>query len=330
MGRKICLIILLELCFCWNLAFAEGTVISIAEQARVDGAIITLGDLAEITGADAEKKQRLRQLRLGNAPLPGSSLVLTKEILDMRLAATGTDLSGITWQVPSSITITSNSQQISGQILTDKAIAAIRSQIGPNVSNEDLSIAAMGARQDIAAPVGKVTINTSLPYGVRYNTPTTVTMVVSVNEREFTKVGLKFDVKLYRQVAVAARQISAREILTDDNLRFQRMDVGKLGTGYYTDKNRVLGLMVRRQLTPGIVLIDSMVNKPAIVKRGSVVTLVARIGSMEVTATGQAMQDGIEGQLIRVQNANSNKIVLGKVLDESTIQVLTYKSASRP
>jgi flagella basal body P-ring formation protein FlgA len=71
-----------------------------------------------------------------------------------------------------------------------------------------------------------------------------------------------------------------------------------------------------------------MVNKPVLIKRGSMVILIALVGSMEVTASGQAMQDGYEGQLIRVKNVNSNKIVLGKVIEENKVQVLTHKSAS--
>jgi flagella basal body P-ring formation protein FlgA len=40
------------------------------------------------------------------------------------------------------------------------------------------------------------------------------------------------------------------------------------------------------------------------------------------------MQDGYENQLIRIKNVSSNKIVLGKVIDEDKVQVVTYKRAS--
>ena len=110
------------------------------------------------------------------------------------------------------------------------------------------------------------------------------------------------------------------------NLRSERMDIGKLGAGYYTDLNKVVGLASRRSLKPGMVLIDSMLVKPVLVKRGAAVNIVARIGSLEVTALGQAMQDGTQGQLIKVQNVNSAKFISARVLDGTTVQVLTYKS----
>lgn len=330
MGKKICLLLLLQFCFCFHSAFAEGLVVVIAEQARVDGTIITLGELAQISGGDPEKIQNLRQLNLGTAPIPGSSFVLTKEVITMRLAAAGIDLSGNNWQIPTSVTVIGNSQLVSEQTLINKAISAIRSQVGSSVGSDDLMITSVGHVQDVVVPLGNIVLSTSLPYGIRYNVPSTVTVSVNVNERVFAKVALRFDVKLYRQVAVAARQVNAHEIFTDDSLRYERMDSGQLAAGFVIDKNKIVGLMARRPVTPGMVVTDSMVNKPIIIKRGSAVTLLARIASMEVTAIGQAMQDGCEGQLIRVQNANSNRIVLGKVLNESTVEVLTYKGISNP
>jgi flagella basal body P-ring formation protein FlgA len=325
MGKRICLLLLLQLCFWCNLAFAEGVVVTIAEQAKVDGTTITLGDLAQITGSDAEKIQNLRQLNMGVAPLPGSSFVLTKEVITMRLeAAAGADFGAITWNIPANVAVIGKSQSISGQTLVNKAITAIRSQVGSSVSSEDLVITSVGRVQDVVAPLGNLVINTSLPYGIRYNTPTTVMVAINVNERVFSKVGLKFDVKLYRQVAVAARDVNAHEIFTDDSLRYERMDTGQLPAGFVTNKNKILGLMARRQITPGMVVTDSMVNKPVFVKRGNLITLLAHIGSMEVTSSGQAMQDGTEGQLIRVLNVNSNKAVFGRVINESTVQVLPF------
>jgi len=327
MSKKVWLLILL-LQFCCSSVFAEGIVVTISEQAKVDGTIITLGQLAEISGGDAEQMQNLRQLKLGASPLPGSSFVLTKDIINMRLGAAGANFSGITWQIPNSVTVIGNSQIVSGQTLIDKAVAAIKSQVGSDAGIDNLTISSIGQVKDIVAPLGNLVFSTSLPYGVRYNTITTVNVDVNVNERGFAKVGLKFDVNLYSQVVVAAREINARELFTDDGLRYERMDIGHLPAGFVTDKNKILGLMARRQITPGMVMTNSIIIKPVLIKRGSVVNLIALTGNMEVTAPGIAMQDGYEGQLIRIKNSNSNKIVLGKVIDENKVQVLTYKSAA--
>lgn len=304
-------------------ANAEGIKIVIYPEVHVEEAFITLGQLADISGDDVTRVSSLRQLKLGSAAAPGSSIVLTKELMGMRLAATGSDFSNIEWAIPDAVKVTTRSQMISGQALIEKAVVAIKDQAGLRASG-DLSIVSIGSVQDVITPLGQSVLTSSLPYGIRYNTPTTVQMTIHVNGQVFTKTSLKFEVKLYRQVAVATNPISSGEILTIDKLRYERMDTGRLGPGYFTDIDKVLGLVTRRSLTPGMVVTDAMVNKSVLIKRDSVVNIIARIGSMEVTAAGRAMQDGSEGQLVRVQNINSTKIISAKVLDASTVQVLTY------
>lgn len=325
MLNKISLLIVLQLCIMVGLVFGQGITIVVSPEARVEGAFITLGQLAEISGTDTAWVKSLGQLKLGTAPSLGSSIVLTKELLNMRLAATGSNFSGIVWEIPESVTVTTNSQTISGQTLIDKAILGVKKQIGVNVANEDLTILPSSRVQDVITPVGQIELVADLPYGVRYNIPTNVAITVKINGQLFTKVPLTLDVKRYQQVVVTKGQISSMELFSMDNLRYERVDVGRAGAGYFTDMNKVVGLASRRSLKPGMVITDSVVAKPVVIKRGAVVNILARIGNMEVMTAGQAMQDGVEGQLIRVQNTNSNKFLSAKVLDETTVQVLTYK-----
>ena len=328
MLTKVCFLIMLQMTLLISSTFAEGLTIIMPPQVSIEGAMMTLGQVADISGDDELLVEKLRQFKLGSAPVPGSSVVLTKELLVMRLASLGSAVSGIVWQMPETVTVTTRFQTIKGQVLLDKAIGAAEERAGRSISSGEISIAptGIGNVQDVVIPVGNIEITSDVPYGIHYNTPTTITVIVSVNGKVVHKINLRLDVKLYQQVVVSASSISLGEILTADKLRYERMDTGRMGSGYFTDVSKVLGLMTRRALTPGMVVTEAMVNKPSLIKRGNIVTIIARMGGMEVTGSGQAMQDGSEGQLIRVQNISSTKIVSAKVLDASTVQVLTYKS----
>ena len=320
---------MLQLCLLMSYAFAEGVTITIPTEVRVNGPFMTLGEVADIKGDDSERVNRLRQLKIGSAPSLGSHLVLTKELLGMRLVATGSDLNHVSWNIPETITVTTNFQTINGQTVIDKGIMAIKEQIGSSVNSADLSILPIANVQDIVAPIGDLILTSSLPYGIRYNAPTNVKMAINVNGQVLPIMNVKFDVKLYRQVAIAASQVHQGEILTHENIRYERMDTGRLGQGYFTDLTKIMGLETRRPLTPGMVVTTLMLNKPMLIKRGALVNVIARIGGMEVSVAGKAMQDGYEGQLIRVQNVNSNRFLSAKVLDEGTVQVLTYSSKTQ-
>jgi len=326
MLNKVCLLIVLHMTLLMSSTFAESVTIAMPPEVSIEGPMMTLGQLADISGDDEPFVEKLRQFKLGNAPFPGRSVVLTKALLVMRLGSMGSNVSSIVWQMPEAVTVTTRFQSISGQVLIDKAITAVEQRVGRRVSSGELSIAPIGRVQDVVVPVGDIVLTSELPYGISYNSTTAITVAVSVNGQVVSKINLRLAVKLYQQVAVVTRQISLGEIVTTDKLHYERMDSGRLGSGYFTDMNKVQGLISRRSLPPGMVITGAMVNKPVLIKRGDIVNIVAHIGSMEVTAAGQAMQNGSEGQLIRVQNINSTKIISAKVLNESTVQVLTYNN----
>lgn len=304
------------------LVFAGPITVTVAEQAAVTGPIITLGEVASISGDDAERIRNLQQAKLGTAPVPGSSVVLTSQLLGMRLTAFSQDAS-IEWRIPSSLTVTTRSQGIEQQKLIEAATAAIRAGIGSAVQEADLTITPLTPLQDIVAPVGAVQIIADLPYGIRYNTPTIVRVDIQIDGRSYNKSNISFAVKQFQSVVVAAKAISARQILMPEDLRFERMDTSRLSPGYLTDMSQIAGLMIRRSLMPGAVVYDSGLERPVLVKSGTVLNMVARIGDIEVRAIGKALQSGSQGEVIRVQNINSKKIVSARVLDDTAVQVLT-------
>ena len=51
------------------------------------------------------------------------------------------------------------------------------------------------------------------------------------------------------------------------------------------------------------------------------VVIVCQNNGIEVRAVGTALQDGREGEMIRVQNEVSKKIISGLVLDKNTVLI---------
>lgn len=234
-------------------------------------------------------------------------------------------LVGNLWLGGAAVQAADETQLISANTLINAASMAIRQRAGVPPESDSLTIICLGNPGDIVVPDGNIELAVNLPYGIRYNVPTIAVVTVSADGKIAYVSTLKFDVKLYQQIVVAARSVSKGELLGVDNLRLERMDVGRLNAGYYTDISEVAGLSSRRNLSPSTVLTKYLVEKPIIVERGSAVAIVAKIGDIEVTAAGQAMQDGYEGQIIRVKNLNSQKYITGKVTGRGTVEVITAK-----
>lgn len=303
-------------------AWAAGVTVAVNAEATVSGPHITLGELATITGDDRERVKALSALKLGAAPSPGHRLVLTGDTLGVRLAGAGGDYSDITWQVPPAITVTTAAQTISGERLLAAATAAVQSLVGGDADSE-ISIVPVGTAPDVMAPLGRLDIQAEIPGGVRLNAPTAVVVAISTDGRPFTTVSVRFNVRGYQQVVVAARNIAAHEEITAENVRSERRDIGKMA-GYITDISKVIGLAARRPVPAGTPLTEAAVDKPVVMKRGAAVTILVKAGDLVVAAGGQAMQAGREGELIRVQNAATKRIVSARVVDANTVQVIIY------
>lgn len=298
---------------------AARVLISLPAQVQVDNPVLRLGDVAQISGDEPERQAALAEIRLGGSPLAGSHLQLTPELLTMRLQAAGADLTGIEWQVPPVVTVTAVAQQVTGEQLVAAAVQLIQQAtkgMGGEVVTQPVLVP-----QDVQVPRGELRLQATLPYGIRYNIPTQVMVTVLVDGRQAAKSTVRLDVQCYQQIVVTARPLMAKDVLTADALRTERLAIGRLRPGYQIDVQKLVGLSVKRPVAPGTVLTNDMVAKPTLVKRGTLVTILAKQGALEVSATGQALQDGTEGQLIRVQNTLSKKIIAATVVDAATVQV---------
>lgn len=207
--------------------------------------------------------------------------------------------------------------------VVSQATAMVYAQVGKLEPNDTLTLLPQYIpSQEVLVPEGSsVSYNLSLPYGVRFNAPTVAYATITADGRPYAKITMKFDVKLYRNVVVVSRVMTPGEILSPDTVMYESMDVGRLNAGYLTDSSKVIGMMVRRQLPARAVLNLYMLGQPEVIKKGSLVTLLVRVGSMEVSASCKALQDGRVGQVIRVQNMSSKKFLSGTVVDESTVLI---------
>lgn len=318
--KTICLLLIL-----WSLmlgtAWAGSITVSVHEQAEVNGPSMTLGDIADINGDDAERIAMLQAVKLGKAPLPGNNAVLTGELITMRLSASGADFSDVVWQIPEKVNVVTLSQTLTGQSVADCAIQAVKQQLG---TDGDTTVEAVGLPMDTSYRVGELTLKAETPRNIRYNGPTLVKVNVSLDGQKVASETVRLNIKMFKEVVVAAKSILLHEVFSNDSVKLEHLEISRLPHGFLTDLNKVVGLSARRTISPGMVLSSTMLDKPVLVKRGDKVTIIARVGGTEITAPGQAMQDGSEDQIIRVQNLNSQKIVSAKIIDASSVLVITY------
>ncbi|MDN5850792.1 MAG: flagellar basal body P-ring formation protein FlgA [Nitrococcus sp.] len=123
------------------------------------------------------------------------------------------------------------------------------------------------------------------------------------------------------EVLVAARPLPRGVVLTQDAIRDERRNVADLSRAWYTDPKQLLGLETRQAIRSGEVFSPQLLISPRLIHRGQELILFATSGTMTVTMKGEALEDGVEGDVIRVRNLSSERIVEGRVVGIDRVQV---------
>ena len=120
-------------------------------------------------------------------------------------------------------------------------------------------------------------------------------------------------------VAIAAAPVAANEALTDAQVTIERRDISNIADPVSNPAD-VVGQVSRRMLRPGDILRSGQLVTPVLVKRGDAVTMVARREGIEVSMTGEALDAGGKGAVVRVRNTGSGQVVRMRVAGPGTVE----------
>ena len=213
-------------------------------------------------------------------------------------------------------------QEVSLEDMQMEAVAFIDETMKMSGDTRRYTVEKISMPRILRAPEGEITFVPSIPSGVRFWGNTAVSMEVLVDGVPFRTIKCQFKVHIFDRVAVAARPILAGEPLSASDFRFEEQEIGARGKNFLTERDEIVGKVLSRSVGIGSPIWKSMLRTPDILKAGAPVTLVSRVNGVEVKMDGIALEAGPEGKVIRVKNATSKKVLRGRILDASTVEII--------
>jgi flagella basal body P-ring formation protein FlgA len=122
-------------------------------------------------------------------------------------------------------------------------------------------------------------------------------------------------------VLVAARGLPRGTVIEPSDLTVQERDLQGGPLGYLTQAKQAVGMRTTRPLRPGALIEQDSVEQVPVVSRGQRVWLVAESSSLQVRTIGTALQDGAIGELVKVENTSSGKVVWGVVARQGVVRI---------
>ena len=122
-------------------------------------------------------------------------------------------------------------------------------------------------------------------------------------------------------VPVMTRAVGTGEVIQAGDVSIQRLRADQAGRSYVVDPDRIIGKTARRTLLAGQPVRPGDLNATMMVQKNAPITVNVVSGSMALAMQGKALDDGALGDMVRVLNIRSNKVLSGIVSAPSTVTV---------
>jgi flagella basal body P-ring formation protein FlgA len=129
-------------------------------------------------------------------------------------------------------------------------------------------------------------------------------------------------VKAIAAVPRARRAIARDEVIGGDAVDLSAGALTPLHIRALPSAGDVVGLTARRDIAPGEVLIAAVLRRPPLVRSGDEVTASLRVGAVVVTAVGHASGSGQAGDVIRVSQPNSSRLLKGRITGPGAVEIV--------
>lgn len=129
--------------------------------------------------------------------------------------------------------------------------------------------------------------------------------------------------RVYPMVAVPVleRRMTAGDEIRPSDVTTMRIRANLAGRGVVLSPDEIVGMSPRHMIAPQSMIRTHEIEPFLLVKRGSRVTMTYWTDTMRLSAAGRALDDGAEGDVIRVENLNSSKTVDATVIGSGHVSV---------
>lgn len=258
-------------------------VVDLPAQAAARTALVTVGDVARVTGGTPAERARVAALDLAEFKTRDTGVTLTRRAVEFRLKLAGAT-AAVTGAERTAVTV------LRRPVMPDEVVPAARDEL-----LRRLPPSLAGATAELVAPVTvrlpEIPAAEKLVVAARPHAPVTrpgrvqMDVVLSAGGEQLLAFAIQFDVQQGAAPLAALPSIP--------------------------------GVTPVAGATPPA----AGPTGPPVVRARQRVTMTARVGALVVTATGESHQDGRVGEVIRVENVDSKKVLRARVTGPGRVDI---------
>jgi flagella basal body P-ring formation protein FlgA len=288
----------------------------------VTGPAIRLGDLFSDAGPRAA-------IEIAPAPALGGRIVLDASWLAARAQE-----QNLAWQ-PQSRYEQISIERASQSVPVEAVIAELRQELGNRLPGGRSELTLDNTDLHLLVPAGPVPaiLIDAMNFDARSGR---VTAYVTATAGDVTteRVRVTGRVRRMLEMPVLNRLVAPGEMIAAQDVETITLPADRLNQSFVVGIADLVGKTPKRSLRPGEPIRPSDVQTPIVIRRGELVTIVFQSATLLLTAQAKALEDGTQGQAIRVSNTRSGKTLDATVNGPGTVILATVSpipvAATRP
>lgn len=261
--------------------------------------IITAYDVVETRFLTDDLTSELKAIELGNS----TTLRIEKKDLIHKLRNLKAKFT-----LPSEMKFLKSRHPISRMELERK----IKNQLTKTCADCDLQI-------QISSVPMNVTADWELDLNIDLSKNSVLIPIRSIHQTE-KKGWIVGEIKRYQQVPVLTHAIKMGDVISADLITYEKRQLLN-PREVITNSKQMLGMQAARYLNAGQVVTYSDLKKELILKKGQVVKAIVGHAFFEASISAQVEESGSVGDVIKVRNLDSQKIVVARVVDKGLVRI---------
>lgn len=129
------------------------------------------------------------------------------------------------------------------------------------------------------------------------------------------------DVRALDWVVKSKRPFRKGHILQKDDVYLSLMDVKRMPRSAIRSPDEIIGKPLKRSVIADMPIVEGMLEKAPLVKRGQPVVLLIESRGLRITTLGMTKEKGYVGMPVKAINLSSRKEVSGILINENTVKV---------
>jgi flagella basal body P-ring formation protein FlgA len=149
--------------------------------------------------------------------------------------------------------------------------------------------------------------------------------VVSVGEKNMAaNQRLRVTGQIHKMIEVPtlARRISKGEVIAENDIMWVKMRADRTQRDVIVDMQDIIGMTPKRHIRPEQPIRSMDIQRPVLVPKGSLVTIILKKPGMTLTSQGRALQNGADGETIRITNVKTSRTIEAVVIGSSMVTVI--------